>query len=194
MKIIKLSFVASLFAGVLTACSTTGVYDSPAYRLPEGSTVELTKPLKFPYQSTRTFIQGGESLHWGQVNHYAPFCSFGLNRKRDGEPLMTDLPPTRFSTSQVNIGVEARADVPQPFQVAGRGSAGWSAYVASQGGAMDSGNGSPWPYRYYTTIELYSDEAPQVDDLTCAYDGERYDRNLTLDQIRDTLGDLVRIY
>lgn len=185
--------VLPLMAGLIAACTTSGGYNTPEYRLPDGSTVELTQTLKFPYRSARTYIQGGKSMRWKNVNHYLPYCSFGLNRKRNDQPLAREIEPTRFATGDFYIGVEAAADRVPAVQVAG--GSGFDAWrLASQTAAPEGNGGTPWPYTYYTRIELYSEDAPQVDDLSCAYDGDARDRNLTLDEIRDTLGELVRLY
>lgn len=182
-----------LVAGLSAGCAATGGYNSPEYQLPDGSTVELTRTVKFSYRSARTYIQGGESLRWKNVNHYLPYCSFGLNRNRNNQPLAREIQPTRFVTGEYSIGVEAAADRVRSVHLAGGGeAAAWR--LAGQVAAPEGNGGTPWPYTFYTRIELYSEEAPQVDDLTCAYDGDSTDRNLTLAEIRDTLGELVRVY
>lgn len=192
MNKLKLLIAVPLIAGAVSACTSTGGYNSPEYRLPDGSTVELTRTLKFPYQSVRAYVQGGEVLPWSDINKYVPYCSFGLNRNRIDGPLAREIPPTRFVTGEFRIGVDARLEPATPVQLAGN--APMAGVLLASEGAMSGGGGTPWPYTYYTTIELYSEDAPQVDDLTCAFLGGTRDENLTLDEIRGTLGDLVRIY
>lgn len=184
--------ILPLIAGLVAGCTTSGGYNTPEYQLPDGSTVELTETLTLPYRSVRVYIQGGESLRWKSVNRYLPYCSFGLNRNRNNQPLAREIQPTRFTTGDFRLGVEARLDpARQPVHVAGAD--GVSVLRFAQSAGREGNGGTPWPYTFYTRIELYSDQAPQVDDLTCAYDGDSTDGNLTLDEIRDTLGDLVRL-
>lgn len=190
---ILLSLSAPL-AVLLTSCATPGGYASPEHRLPEGSTVELMQTLKLPPNSARVFVQDGVAMRGDDVNLWEPHCSFGLNRNRDGKPLAREIHPAKFTTGEVGIGVHAGLTpggdsyaVPQGVPVVER------VQVAGLFGG-EGGAGTPWPYTYYTTIELYSDAEPQVDDLTCSFDGGPIHRNLTVDQIRRTLGDIARIY
>lgn len=182
--------VVGLVAVLLAACSTTGGYQ---YRPPAGSTVELTQVLKFFPGSLRLYIQYGEVTRWQHLNTWVPYCSFGLTRTRDGRPLTREIHPTRFATGDVRIGVHAaavpacREEPPVIDALAGPG-----IEVAGLSGAPDGG--TPWPYRYYTEIELYSAEEPQVDDLTCAFDGGPMDRNLTVEEIGRVLSGIADIY
>lgn len=43
-------------------------------------------------------------------------------------------------------------------------------------------------------MSLCSEQQSQVDDLTCAFRGSPRDRNLTAREIRNTFGDIARLY
>lgn len=194
MKSIKLPFVAiGLVALVfLSACSTPGGYEPDKYRVPEGSTVELKQALQFPGRSARVYIQFGETVRRKHVNEWEPFCSFGLNRNRDGEPLAREVGPTTFTVRSMQVGVDiARRGDDAPG--GGGMAAGAEPLLVAGLFGNDGPGGTPWPYLYITRMELFSDREPQVDDLTCAVNGAPPDRNLTVDEIRGALGDIVRI-
>jgi predicted small secreted protein len=191
-----LPLTVGLGAAVLTACSTTGGYGSPEYRLPEGSTVELMETLEFSPNSTRVFIQGGVQMRGRDVDLWQPHCSFNLKRGLGEAPRAVEIQPTRFSTGKASLGVRAALDnggggngyaVPEGLPVIKE-----IRVAGLFGGAQ--GGGTPWPYTYYTTIPLYSEDAPRVQELTCAYQGSAAERNITVDVIQETLGDVARVY
>ncbi|HSH43101.1 MAG TPA: hypothetical protein VK973_13325, partial [Arenicellales bacterium] len=148
--------------------------------------LELLRTLEFPGRSARVYIQDGETSRRKHVNEWAPYCSFGLNRKRDGEALVREIPPGVFTIRRTSVGVEiasAGEDAGDP---------GGGIRVAGLFGNGGPG-GTPWPYRYTTTMELYSERSPQLDDLTCAVKGGPPDRNLTREEIRRALDGIARI-
>lgn len=177
----------------LTACSSTGGYQSDRYKVPDGTEVELMQTLAFRGRSARSYIQFGEPLRRSEVNEWEPYCSFGLNRKRDNQPLAHEIAPTIFTVRKTQVGVDVarNSGYPQP----GNPVDGRPIQVAGLfGGGGRDASGTPSLYFYYTKMELYSEQQPQVDDLTCAFRGAPVDRNLTVDDIRDTLGGMARIY
>lgn len=178
----------------LTACSSTGGYQSDKYRVPDGSQVELTQTLRFPGRSTRTYIQYGETLRRrGDVNEWEPYCSFGLNRSRDGRARTHEVEPTVFTVRGTTIGVDVSSNLEDGDDRGGlideRG-----VLVAGVFGGGGGRAGTPALHYYHTTLQLYSDLQPQVSDLTCTFRGSVVDRNLTVDEIRETLDGVVRIY
>ena len=192
MKLMMLSAVGLITAS-LAGCAGTGGYQSPEYRLSKGSTIELKQALQFPSGSARTYIQDGKPQGWNDLNLWKAYCSFGLNRTRDHKPLVHEIHPTRFTIGGTRLGVYAALDPSNPPVVdpdsvfAKRG-------VEVAGVFSGGGNaGFPFPYTFYTTITLFSEQEPQVDDLTCAFNGLPVDRNLTLTQIQDTLGSVAKI-
>lgn len=181
-----------LMLALLTGCASTGRYQSPEFRVPDSSQVELTQSLRFPGRAARIYIQFGEILRWSAVDQWAPYCSFGLNRKRDGRPLAREVGPAVFDVTSTRIWVDVSRG--PDGQMPGGLAADRKIMVASLfGRGGHRRDGTPSLYIYNTTLVLYSDREPQVDDLTCAYRGERMDRNLTLDEIRHTLGGIARI-
>lgn len=170
----------------LTACTTMGGPQSSTYRFDDGTRLELLRTLEFPGRSARVYIQDGETVRRKNVNEWAPYCSFGLNRKRDGESLAREIPPGMFTIRRSSVGVEIASGAEDS------GDPGRGIRVAGLFGNGGPG-GTPWPYRYITKMELYSKESPQLDDLTCAVKGAPPDRNLTRDDIRRVLDGIARI-
>lgn len=188
----KLTFAAVGFlaAAALTACAVPGGYQPAKYRIPDGASVELMQTLQFSGRSARVYIQFGETLRRNDVNEWEPYCSFGLNRNRDGRSLVREIEPTVFTVRESRTGVEIAR---RPDDTGPAGSIDdRRIVVAGLFGGGDPG-GTPWPYVYYTKMELYSAQQPQVDDLTCEVKGGASERNLTVDDIRGALGDIARI-
>lgn len=190
---IRVKSLLPLLALLLTACSATGGYQSPEYRVPEGTRVELTRVLHFPGRSARIYIQFGGIVRWQDVDQWAPHCSFGLNRKRDGKPLARDIASTVFTVvgSRVWVDVSWNFEQDRPTDQAGNRETVVADLLNRGFGHRDD---TPSLYIYKTRLTLYSEQEPQVDDLTCAYRGSRTDRNLTMDEIRNTLGNIARIH
>ncbi|MGA8262452.1 MAG: hypothetical protein WB783_19760 [Arenicellales bacterium] len=192
MKLMMLA-VAGLVTASVAGCSSTGGYQSPEYRLSKGSTIELMQTLHFSSGSARTYIQDGNPQSWNDLNLWKAYCSFGLNSNRDHKPLAHEIQPTKFTIGGTRLGVYAALDPSNPPAVdpdnvfARRG-------VEVAGLFSGGGNaGFPYPYTFTTTMSLFSEQEPQVADLTCAFNGEPADRNLTLTQIQDTLGSVAKI-
>lgn len=192
MKLVVLAG-AGLLAASVSGWAVAGAHQSAEYRLPTGSTVELTQTLRFPAGSARTYIQDGKPQGWNDLNLWEPYCSFGLNSTRDHQPLVREIHPTTFTTGNTRLGVYAALNLADP-PVADPNSV-----FARQGVevADDHGAGFPSQFSFTTTITLFSDQEPQVADLTCAYygmHGAPEDRNLTLTQIQDTLGAVAKLH
>ncbi|MFZ0485465.1 MAG: hypothetical protein WAL83_00560 [Arenicellales bacterium] len=189
----SLLVAAGLTAASVTGCATTGVYQSSGYRPSEGSTIELTQTLELSPGAARVYIQNGKARHWNEVNLWKPYCSFGLDRTRDGNPLAREIHPATFTTGNTRLGVYAALDPGKPLDV-NPDSAFAARGVEVAGPFGNDGGGFPSRYTYVTSIALFSDEEPQVDDLTCAFDGVSVDRHLTMNQIQGTLGDVAKIH
>lgn len=191
-----LSLLSGCTSILLVACSSTGGTDgshSSERQLSPGATVELTQPINFPYRANRVFIQGGQILaRRRDAIRFQPFCSFGLNRNRDNNPQISEINPDVFSVQGTRTWVTASREIDQPVQVASN-----SAFEGSDELLIAfRGGGGVSRFTYHTEISLNSEQQPQVDDLTCAFDsylGVHRGQHLTIDQIRDTLGGLVRI-
>lgn len=202
MRITRLMFHAAGYLALVSAaaCSSMGEYRSAGSRIPEGATVELTRTLPFLGRSTRAYIQFGETLRGrGDVNEWEPYCSFGLDRRRDGEALVREVGPTTFEVTQSQVGVDvalspgdaqddAKDDAKDDGLINDR-----EIVVAGAFGGGAGPSGTPSFHIYYMSLQLYSSQQPQVDDLTCAYRGSSVDRYLTVDEVRSTLGGIARI-
>lgn len=177
---------------LLAACTAGPTQHYTGYRAPQVSSVELRQTLLFPGRSARAHIQLGKPLRWQDLDQWTPHCSFGLNRRRDGKPLAREIEPTVFTV----LDSRAWVDVSQGPAENRRGVPDTDRRLLLAGPLTRFGRNRDVPslYIYRTRLALYSKQAPQVDDLTCAYRGSRTDRSLTLDQIRDTLGDIARIH
>lgn len=177
----------------LAACAATGESRLVAQQSTGGARLELNQTLRFPGRSARAYVQFGEVLRRNDVNEWEPYCSFGLNRERDGAPLVREVEPTTFTVTDSRSGVDVSL---APDGAAGPGTVG----LIRDRGIMVAGEfgggrgGTPALHIYYTTWSLYSEQQPQVDDLTCAFRGSPLDRNLTVQEIRGALGDIARLY
>jgi len=175
-------------AAALTACSVPGGYQTASYRVPDGGKLELKQTLRFPGRSARVYIQYGGFVRRKNVNEWEPYCSFGLDRSRDGKPLVREVPPTVFTVRKTQIGTDIAYEPGAPDGVI----PGRPLRVAGLFGGEGPG-GTPWPYVHFTKMELFSERQPQVDDLTCAVKGSPVDRNLTLDAIQGAMGEIALI-
>jgi len=175
-------------AVVAGGCSTTGV--SPVFQLKPGTIVEVTTRLDFRKNSRRLYIQGGELVRRRHVDRFTASCIISLERTRDGKPLARYVRPGTFTTGKTQLSMQVSDAGPwKPARVASNAAGiGSTALQVSQGGAP------PAIRIYVTTIPLHSEEQPQVADLTCSYDGGVGGRHLTMAEITDTLGDLVRLF
>lgn len=192
MKLVVLAG-AGLLAAAVSGWAFAGGHQSSEFRLPKGSTIELMQTLAFPSGSARTYIQDGKPQGWNDLNLWKPYCSFGLNRTRDHKPLVREIHPTTFTTGDTRLGVYAALDPAHP-PVADPNS-----IFARRGVevADDHSPGFPSRFSFTTTITLFSEQEPQVADLTCAYygiHGAPEHRNLTMAQIQDTLGSIAKIH
>lgn len=176
--IIAAGSVASV---ALAGCAAIGDYQPPTYRVPKGSQVELIETLRFPGRSARVHLQYGEAVPRKYIDDWQPHCSFGLDRTRNDEPLVREVPPTVFTVRKSLNRVEIAANPD-----------GEALMVADLFG-NESPGGPPWPYRYSTIMELYSEAQPQVDDLTCTVFGNSPQGKLTRDEIANALGGIARI-
>lgn len=184
-----LASAASLGLLLVAGCSGTVPHDSAEYRPPEGTRVKLNQTLHFPGRTPRVYLQFGEIRKWGEVNEWSPYCSFGLNRQRDGKPQVSQVRPGVFTVRRTRVELEVSQDLKGRPPGSGVDDDGVRVASLSNGGR----GGTPALFIYRTTMTLYSDQQPQLDDLTCAYRGSRRDRNLSMDQIRGTLGDIATI-
>lgn len=169
--------------GTLTACATSGGGHAASV-VPAGSVLVLDRTLDMPPGGARVHIQGGRVVPEGDINRFVPHCSFGLRLQSGDEALIGAIRPGRFDTGRSRSWAQARREPGDGVRVAARG---WPMLARSRerGGLIH--------LRFRTEIPLGSAEQPQVDDLTCQYDGEPYDGYLTLEQIRSALGPIASL-
>lgn len=143
-----------------------------------GSTVEVTQALTAP-SGARLNIQNGEVLPWRKVVERRPYCQFRVLRPsvRLDEPFQIDA--GTFTVKRVYRQKDF-------VGLAGR-------QYAFGDGDEDFEN-APSERTMATYFELSSDAQPDVYQLVCARWDDPYGYNhLSLEEMRQTLGDLVRI-
>lgn len=178
--------VGAVLSAALTACAGTTGYGASDRGLRTASRVVLAQPLHLPGRAARVYIQYGEVTRHAHLNEWQPYCSFGLDRTRDGEPLVREIRPTVFTVRQSRVGV----DVVWQGRDGPSGAADGALRVA---GLLGGGGGTPFPYVYYSELELFAADQPQVDDLSCRVTGGPPRRNLDLEQVREALGEVARV-
>lgn len=149
-------------AAVIGGCAAGRGYHGHA-EVPAGSLVELHQTLSLPAATpARVYLQGGQVIPRGAVNEFEPFCSFGLRRQGD-EALVGEIRPGSFRVV--------------------RDSRSWHRPGAGIAGAMLVAGTEMFPFRedrgparftFYTELPLESAAQPQVDDLRCQFDGDRW--------------------
>jgi len=169
----------------LGGCATIGSdRATPAEEVvPEGSTLEVVKPLKRLGNSRRIYIQAGERTTPSSRSRYAAYCSFRLRPADDGA-VPERIRPGQFETGvprhSVNtLGQHTRGDL----QVAATG----SLHRLASG----RGGGSYSAFEYATVIPLQSDDQRGVYELVCAHFRDPNDFSqshyLTRSEIESTL-------
>lgn len=180
-------------AGLLLAgCGTTadtppGAYGRAGPDLPTGSEVELHETLRMPVDSARVYVQGGRVVSYSDINHFALYCSFGLERT-GGEPLVSAIEPDRFEIVRApRTWWRADAGDAEAVRVASAG-----VRLAGMRHRQDADR-----YTFYVELALRSERQPQVDDLRCEYEGQDDDRLFTpypsAERIDAALGEVATV-
>ena len=163
-KVLK-CFVTLIVMLVFSGCASTR---TPVYRLPAGSKIEVAQELSAS-GGARVSIQYGRVVPRKEIMVIDPHCQFFLYRSPEE---MRDPLVIQTGTFTVKRTFE-RQDY------------AWAEGVQFAGD----------PTRYPTTImELHSDQQPKVNDLRCAIWGTTFAEGfLTINQMQEVLGDLVKI-
>ena len=166
-----------LVAMMATGCAATGDGDYGS-RVFDVSTVVLERPLDLSRGDARVYVQDGEVIRQQDRNRFEPWCSFTVRKRSGDADRIAMIEPDRFLA-----GEPVRWSPPESTPPGMRGVSLGIRIGLPEGG-------TPGMYTWYTRFRLRSDSQPQVDTLTCGYDGDSLDGHLTLEQIRATLGDV----
>ncbi len=173
----KLVFLA---AALLMGCSEQQIRDtdSPYFRLPVGTVVELNQQLEMPAERTRIFFQRGAVLGKQGIDLYYPSCNLEV---RDLKTEVQLIEPDSFAIVHTRQGKESVV--------------AWDGIkLAGLGWSFDLGGGPPMVHRYYH-YRLESERQPQVMRLTCR--GALADlwqaKSPTLAETKEALGEVATI-
>lgn len=168
----------------LAGCAVSGGYEGAA--VPRGSELVLHERLDVPAGSARVFVQDGAVVREGAVNRFVVSCSMGLER-RDGGPLPDAVLPGRFR-------------VPQDSRWRGQAGLHGSDFMAVRVAGMTPGAGlGMFHHRsvdrldFETEFPLESASQPEVDDVTCRYNGYWTGNPPTFEQIDEAFGDIATL-
>lgn len=179
---------AALATLLATACQTAyqGNDTSPYYIVPAGSHVILNKELAFKPDQVSVYIQNGQLLRINEVQHYDPFCKFELYHRLDAARTVAPDDMTVTKASQQRMDGTFSQSAPSPYVRAAT-----IGLVAQMGG---EGQGGAPLYSYVTSMDLRSDNQPEIFRLTCArwaYPG--MDEHISIAEIRRTLSPLFTL-
>lgn len=179
-----------LLAGVgvlMAGCATTGGerYAAAPFLAP-GSTVSVDQPIDMR-GNARVYIQHGQISRWADLEHFQPYCSFGLRKQAGDTGLRRTIRPGTFTTGEprprVRVVSRGRA---RALRVAG--------LRLAKGEVPGAGVGR---LTFTVVIPLQSAQQPQVHDVTCGFDRKAswYGNppHPTLDGIRTALGELASV-
>ena len=186
--------VTLVVALVLTGCASTP--DSPSFRLPPGSKVQVLQELSAP-SGTRLSIQYGRIMPRQKVTTVDPHCQFYLHRSREEmrEPIVI-----RPGTYIVKRTLQRPDWVWNEELKFARASGESKPLIAVQQLDFTSNDQlqiaqiGAESRHLVTVIELSSGPQPEVRDLRCGIWGVmRLDGYLSFNQMQSALGDLVKL-
>jgi hypothetical protein len=157
---------------LLVACTAGTGYRYPGVPtpLPVLSTATLHEPIQIRAERASEYIQDSEVRPYNTISEYYPHCIFELRT-------VADTPRTVHPETFIVTGV--RRD----------------RYMAGFRRLMVAGTGGDYnPVMSTTVISLHSDTQPDVFRLSCRQLDEPYlARHVSLEQMRNTLGDLLTL-
>jgi len=166
---------------IIPACQS-GPYsaDSPYYRIPVGSRVEVKKVLTIPANRARVYLQFGKSIQPGEVDQYSAHCWFlsweVLNKNQT-------INPDTFIVTHV-----------QEFEdhVLRQGTMLLASSRKVHFWGVDGGSTA---IEYSTEFTIHSDEQQNIRKLVCNHWEDPSDaRHLTLTDIRMALNEIAEIH
>lgn len=167
------NYLLIVLALLLTGCQPA-VYpiDSPYYRIPLGSILVLNRDLTIPPHQARVIIQYGQVVSRKERDQYYPYCEFEILTLSESPQVIH---PDRFSIQRLNKHMET------------------SRQAVMYASLSLLGRDNPL-VAYNTKMYLSSSVQPDVYRMSCMYwTDDAMDDHLTLQQIRDTLGEIFTI-
>lgn len=163
-------------ACALSACATTPPHglESPGFRIPVGSSLQLTRVIVIPAERATVYLQDGQVA--GGVDETSPYCIFEVRTLSDAPRAV---PPEIFTIHRVRRMVHFFGGVPG------------NRYASAD---SDSGSGGPSHMFYKTVLSLRAANPSDAMQMTCQSDqlgpsGPAFARHLTVTEIRGALGD-----
>ena len=162
----------------LLSLALVGCAAGTGYRYPNGqtplpviNTVTLNAPIEVRADYASEYIQGGQVRPYMTISEYYPHCKFELRTRAD----------------------TVRTVQPETFAVTGiRRDRFMAGYRRMMVASSDGGDYNP--VMSTTVISLHSDRHPDVFRLSCSQLDEPYlARHVSLEQMRNTLGDLFTL-
>ena len=160
----------------LTACQSwhNASEISPFYPIPVGSRLILKQPLSIPADQVSVYIQRGKIVPYNGRDTYYANCKFELYTLK---PAAQTVDPDEFTVSKVAQYIRLNQQ-----------------YEPGQRYAQLGGKGDISSKLYAWMIYLQSSRQPDVLRMTCGrWDYPGAARQLTIQEIRDTLGNLFTL-
>ena len=159
----------------LLACQlTAGKNDSSLELPPANSRLVLNQALTIQPGTARVAMQGGRVMSGNDINRYHPYCRLEVQK-------VAEVPQT------VNPGEFV---IRRAYQESNTVQAGGLRYTAGRVGFYD---GSP-SFLIFRTVFVLASQQPQVRWMVCEQWGDVVmGRNLTLQEIRNALGEIVTL-
>ena len=162
----------SMMFGLLTACQSwnDSSENSPFHPIPVGSRLILKQPLSVPADRVSVYIQRGKIVPYNGRDTYYANCEFEVNTLK---PVARTVAPDEFTVSRVAQYIRVNRYEPGGMYA----QVGRNSDVSSK--------------LYAWMIYLRSPRQPDVLRMTCGrWDYPGAARQLTIREVRDTLGDL----
>jgi len=164
----------------LFACQTQPYAEnSPYYRIPVGSSIEVTQALTIPANTARVYIQYGKPVDYQSVDQYEVHCwVFSWKVLEENQTVK----PGNFIVTRVQE-FEEFVYRDNKIQLA---SITKTRFQDIHGGAT--------AIEYKTVLTIHSDMQPNIRRLVCNHWEDPIDaRHLSLAQIRTALGEIITI-
>ncbi len=179
----KRFFIALICIAITAGCQQSRIRpeDSPWFRLPVGSTLQLNQDIEVFPEHARAFLQGGKSVQHGEIDEFSPYCNFEV-REVSGESSQW-IRRDRFVITRTQQGSD--------FIFLGYGY--WP--MANLRTGRSFFRHRPYPVNRHIHYWVRSGGQPDVMRLTCFSGRKDYWMATypTLNEIRDALGDRVSI-
>lgn len=162
---------------LLTACQSwhEPSENSPYYAIPVGSRLILNQPITISADNASVYIQRGQIVPYHRRDLYYANCKFEVNTVKQ---VSQTIKPDEFVVHRVSQYIEVGRFFAPGTMLAGQG----------------GDSGSVMNKLYDRIIYLESSKQPDVLRISCGrWDDRPLSNHLTIQEIRDTLGDLFTV-